>query len=348
MHIEGYSETCAVGLQVISPFPALGVRIWLSETSDVYRGRMSSRVAVIGAGLSGAACAGALREHGVAVDLIDRGHRPGGRMASPTLHGRAVDTGAAYFTVKEPEFVSVVDGWSARGLVRGWTDTFDVFSHDGHSRTSGPLRYATPGGLRSLVQDLVPADLESGRAIGRLDELDHDAIVLAMPDPQAARLAPDAADWVDYEPVIAVVSAWPQRIWSVPAAAFVNDDPDVTMIADDGSRRGDGAAVLVTHTTAQRARAHLDDPEDAVPPVLSALRRILDITDEPLWTHAHRWTFAKPSGTHGDKPYSLGTRDGRPLGICGDSWCPSGAPRVESAWLSGHRLGTALAHQLVT
>jgi predicted NAD/FAD-dependent oxidoreductase len=307
---------------------------------------MSPRVAVIGAGLSGAACARALREHGVAVDLIDRGHHPGGRMASPTLHGRPVDTGAAYFTAKESDFIAVVDDWSARGLVRDWTDTFDVFSGDGHSRTSGPQRYAAPGGLRSLVADLVPARLESGRAIGGLAELDHDAVVLAMPDPQAARLAPDAVDWVDYEPVIAVVAGWSQRCWPLPDAAFVNDDPDVTMIADDGSRRGDGAAVLVAHTTARRAAAHLDSPEDAVPLVLSALARILGITAEPLWTHAHRWRFAKPAGTHGDAPFSLDTRDGRPLGICGDSWCPSGAPRVESAWLSGQRLGAALARQL--
>ena len=267
-------------------------------------------------------------------------------MASPTLHGRAVDTGAAYFTAKDPEFVAIVDDWSARGLIRDWTDTFDVFSRDGHSRATGPLRYAAPGGLRTLVADLVPADLESGKAVDGLDELDHDAVVLAMPDPQAARLAPDAAEWVDYEPVIAVVAAWPQRGWPISHAAFVNDDPDVTMIADDGSRRGDDAAVLVTHTTATRAQAHLDRPEDAVTPVLSALRRILAVTAEPLWTYAHRWTFAKPAGTHGDQPFSLGTHDGRQLGICGDSWCPSGAPRVESAWLSGHHLGTALAEHL--
>jgi predicted NAD/FAD-dependent oxidoreductase len=267
-------------------------------------------------------------------------------MASPTLHGRAVDTGAAYFTTKEPDFIAVVDDWSARGLVRDWTDTFDVFSGDGHSRTSGPQRYAAPGGLRSLVAAHLPADVESGRSIGSLTELDHDAVVLAMPDPQAARVAPGAADWVDYEPVIAVVAAWPQRCWPVRDAAFVNDDPDVSMIADDGSRRGDGAAVLVAHTTAQRARVHLDAPEDAVPPVLSALQRMLGITADPLWTHAHRWTFAKPAGTHGDAPFRLGADGGRPLGICGDSWCPSGAPRVESAWLSGHRLGEALAGQL--
>jgi predicted NAD/FAD-dependent oxidoreductase len=307
---------------------------------------MSPRVAVVGAGLSGAACAHALRERGVAVDVIDRGRAPGGRMASPMLHDRRVDVGAAYFTVKEPEFAAVVERWTADGLVRDWTDTFDVFSSDGHARTSGPMRYAAPDGLRALVRASLPDDVRTDHSVGALAELDHDAVVLAMPDPQAARLAPDAVDWVDYEPVIAVVGGWDRRCWPVTDAAFVNDDADVTMVADDGSRRGDGAAVLVAHASAERASAHLENPDDAVGPVLAALARIMDLTTAPEWTHAHRWTFAKPVGTHGDDAFGLTTLADRPLGLCGDAWCPSGAPRIESAWLSGHRLGGALAARL--
>jgi predicted NAD/FAD-dependent oxidoreductase len=307
---------------------------------------MSPRVAVVGAGLSGAACANALRERGIEVDQFDRGRAPGGRMASPSLHGRRVDVGAAYFTVKEPDFAATVDRWKELGLVRDWTDTFDVFSADGHRRSAGPMRHAAPGGLRSLVRAALPDGTRGDQTVGSLEELDHDAIVLAMPDPQAARLAPDAVDWVDYEPVIAVVAGWQQRCWPIADAAFVNDDADLTLIADDGSRRGDGAAVLVAHTTAQRARAHLESPDDAVAAVLQALVRVAGVAAAPDWTHAHRWTFAKPTGTHGDNAFGLTTWGGRPLGLCGDSWCPSGAPRIESAWLSGSRLGTALAGSL--
>jgi renalase len=230
--------------------------------------------------------------------------------------------------------------------VRPWTDTFDVYSADGHSRTTGPMRYAAPDGLRALVADSLPVDVRSGDAVRALDDLNHDAVVLAMPDPQAARLAPDAFAWVDYEPVIAVAAGWSRRLWTMEHAAFVNDHPDITMIADDGSRRGDDAAVLVAHSTAELAREHLDAPEGAVAPVLAAVRRLLDIDTAPAWTHVHRWTFAKPVGTHGDSAFGLTTLDGRPLGVCGDTWCPSGAPRVESAFLSGHRLGAALAQRL--
>ena len=307
---------------------------------------MSPHVAVIGAGMSGSACARVLSDHGLTVDLIDRGHRPGGRMASPRVDGRRVDVGAGYFTAKEPEFVAVVEGWVDAGLARDWTDTFDVVSPDGRKTTSGPMRYGAPDGLRSLVEHSVPDDARSAVEITSLEELDHDAVVLAMPDPQAARLAPDAAEWVTYEPVIAVAAGWARRQWPITDAAFVNDDADVSFIADDGARRGDGAAVLVAHTTSDRARRHLDQPDDAVAPMLDALRRLLDLTAAPEWTRAHRWTFAKPDGTHGDEPFGLTEHQGRPLGLCGDSWCPSGAPRVESAWLSGHRLGTALAARL--
>ena len=306
----------------------------------------TARVAIVGAGLSGAACATALRERSLAVDLFERGRAPGGRMASPTLHGRRVDLGAAYFTVKDPAFNAVAEGWTARGLAHPWTDTFDVVSADGRDTSTGPVRFATSAGMRSLVRDLLSTEIRVEAPIDSVDDLPHDAVVLAMPDPQAARLAPNACDWVEYEPVIAVAAGWTQRHWTVADAAFVNGDPDVSFVADDGARRGDGAAVLVAHSTAARARTHLDRPEDAVEPVLAAVRRLLDVSAEPVWTHVHRWTFAKPTGTHGDAEYALITRQ-RLLGICGDAWCPTGAPRVESAWLSGRRLGAAIADALL-
>jgi renalase len=300
-------------------------------------------VAVVGAGIAGAACAQVLREAGIVVDLLERGRAPGGRLAAPTLHGRRVDLGAAYFTVKDDDFAGQVDRWQSAGLVREWTDTLDTVGADGRGRSSGPVRFAAADGLRSLVRDLV-ADVTVTNPVSSLDELDHDVVVLAMPDPQAARLAGDAVEWVGYDPVIAVAAGWDERRWTLESAAFVNDDPDITLIADDGARRGDDAPVLVIHSTSALADGHLNEPDGVIPPVVAATRRLLDIDVEPAWTHAHRWTFAKPAGTHGDEPFALVDRSGRLLGICGYSWCPSGAPRVESAWLSGRRLG----HELTT
>ena len=267
----------------------------------------------------------------------ERGRVPGGRLAAPTLHGRRVDLGAAYFSVSDDGFGAVVSGWEAAGLARPWTDTFDVFAPDGHSTKTGPTRWATPNGLRSLARDL-HGEVELDTEVTLLPD-GFDVTVLAMPDPQAARLV-TVAQAVEYEPVIAVAAGFTSRDWSFDAA-FVNDDPDLSFVADDGSRRGDGAAVLVLHTTADRARKHLDDPDGAIGPSLSALRRVTGVEAEPDWSHAHRWGLAKPVAKH-DEPFHL---DGS-LGLCGDSWCPDGSPRVESAWLSGHRLGLELASRL--
>ncbi len=307
--------------------------------------RTPARVAIVGAGVSGAACAAELTKSG---DVYERGRAPGGRMAAPALHGRRVDLGAAYFTVHDADFATQVEMWRRAGLVREWTDTFDSFADGAREAKPGPMRYAARDGLRSLVRDLLSAETRLGAEVHAIDELEHDAVVLAMPDPQAARLAGDAVDWVDYEPVICVAAGWEERRWDLTDAAFVNGDGDVAFLADDGARRGDGAPVLVVHTGADLARANLEAPDAVISPALDATRRLLDIDADPSWTHAHRWTFAKPAGTHGDEPFALLDKPGNLLGICGDSWCPSGAPRVESAWLSGRRLGHALAERLST
>lgn len=315
-----------------------------------------AKVVVVGAGISGAACAAVLSAAGADVTVLDRGRAPGGRLASPVIADRRVDIGAAYLTARDAEFSAVVDSWRERGLLRPWTDTLDVVDGDGTRVTTGPQRWAAPGGLRSLARDLLDGrSVEQERAVGSVsvvagrpcvDGEPADAVVVAMPDPQAARLTGDlpGVDWVGYDPVIAVVAGWPSRAWPIRDAAFVNDDPDLALVADDGSRRGDGAPVLVAHSTSERARQHLDDPRGAIPFVLAALRSRVGVTQDPQWSRAHRWTFAKPAGTHGDAPYFLSDDN---LGLAGDSWCPDGAPRVEAAWLSGTRLGRALAQRVL-
>ncbi|MCP3423501.1 NAD(P)/FAD-dependent oxidoreductase [Nocardioides pinisoli] len=308
-------------------------------------------VAVVGAGLSGVACARELRAAGIDARLVDRGHVAGGRMAARTLWGRRVDLGASYLTVGDPGFAAVVDDWAARGLAREWTDTFTALEDGDADSKSGPLRWGAPHGLRSLVEDLA-ADLGvERREVRAIEELDADVVVLAMPDPQARRLVGDhpVADALgrEWEPVIAVAARWSERTWDGVSptgrfhGAFVNGDPDVGWIADDGRRRGDDAPVLVAHSTPELAAHHLDDPAGAAPAVLRAVRRLLDL-GEPEDVHVHRWTFARPTGRR-EEPFALVEGD-RPVGVCGDGW--GEAPKVETAWLSGVRLGRALVARL--
>ncbi len=321
-------------------------------------------VVVVGGGISGIACARSVAEAGLDVVVLDRGRRLGGRMAVRTVEGRAVDTGASYFTVSDDRFERVVRDWQQRGLARPWTDTFAVFD-DGEPADpkTGSTRWAAPAGLRGLVEDLAAGlDTEQTaveqvtRGGGGLtvDGRPAAAVVLAMPDPQARRLLDDelpsrAVLDDDFAPTLALLAGWDERGWADPDSAvegafvdgaFVNGDDALTWIADDGRRRGDGAAVLVAHSTADLARAHLEDPAAAGPEMLAALTRLLSIAAPPSWTHVHRWSFAHPAGTR-TRTHHLGD-DG--IGLCGDAWAER--PRVEAAYLSGLELGEAVVARL--
>lgn len=313
----------------------------------------TATVAVVGAGIAGIACARALQTGGVDAHVLERSRSVGGRMASPRLHGRPVDTGAAYFTVESDAFTAVVADWQTRGLAEPWTDTLGVHSPDGTRATSGPVRWRAPAGVRSLVQDLADGvDVELGRAVTAvapgpaLDGHRYEAVVLAMPDPQALRLlGPDLpatrAQLVgrEWEPVIAVAVGAAERTWGELAAMFVNDHPVLSLVADDGARRGDGAPVLVAHTTSELAAQHLDDPDAVLPAVLAALPDVLGVGVEVAWTHVHRWSFARPTQSRTTTQW-CGSEG---VGLCGDGW---GRSKVETAWLSGAELGAQLVTRL--
>lgn len=325
---------------------------------------------VVGAGISGIACATAMAEAGVIPLVVDRGRAVGGRMASRTLHdtgtafdGRVVDIGASYFTVSTPEFRKVVDDWISRDLARPWTDSFHVAGSSGiEAVRTGPMRYAANGGLRSLIADSASRlpDVRSSVDIASVscddtslivDNERRTAVALCMPNAQAYRLIDPllmtteleaALTGITYEPVIAVTAVFDEQCWDDFDGMFVNDDPVITWIANDGSRRGDDAPVLVAHVNPVLAVRHLDEPASVLPLVLATLRRVLSLTAQPVWVDAHRWTFAKPMAAHSE-PFHI--EETRHLALAGDAWADG--PKVETAWLSGHLLGSELARRLL-
>lgn len=311
-------------------------------------------VVVVGAGIAGVACAAELARAGIPVEVRERARVTGGRMASRRFEGRPADLGAAYFTVDDPDFAAVVDRWRGAGLAREWTDTLVSYGPRGREEVAGPVRWAAPRGLRSLVEHLAgDLPVTHNRLVmtvepgPRVDGRAAEAVVLAMPGPQAALLLDPALEAATravtaqrWSPALAAVLRFPARRWPDFRGAFVNGHPVLSVVCDDGDRRGDGAPVLVAHTTPEFAAGHLLQPTAAGPAVEQAVRDLFGLPEPAELTHVHRWTYAKPAAA-GDGAYHL---DDDGIGVAGDAF---GRPRVQGAWRSGRDLGRALAARLL-
>jgi renalase len=75
--------------------------------------------AVIGAGIAGIAAARTLVQAGHRVTVFERESQVGGRMASDSTQFGRFDTGAQYFTVRDPRFAAAIE--TAPGLCKRWS-----------------------------------------------------------------------------------------------------------------------------------------------------------------------------------------------------------------------------------
>ena len=83
------------------------------------------RIVVIGSGIAGLTAARRLDELGHVVSVLDKGRRPGGRLATRILDGGALaGPGTQFFTVRSALFRARVAGWLADGTVLEWCRGF--------------------------------------------------------------------------------------------------------------------------------------------------------------------------------------------------------------------------------
>jgi renalase len=193
------------------------------------------------------------------------------------------------------------------------------------------MRWSAPGGLRSLAEDLArELDVTLNHEVTTLPEAD--AVVLAMPGPQARRIAdlPAVRDQ-HWSPVLAAVLTYPERGWPDFHGAFVNGHPVLATVCDDGDRRGDRAPVLVAHSTPEFARARLDDPDAVAPDLDAAVRDLFGV--RAASSRVHPWPYAQPEPVDGRY-----AQQGN-VYLAGDAF---GRPRVQTAWLSGRAVARAI------
>ncbi|MBC7941273.1 MAG: FAD-dependent oxidoreductase [Chitinophagaceae bacterium] len=330
------------------------------------------RIAVIGAGVAGAACAAGLLLAGVDVTVFDKSRGVGGRLATRraewtdvdgTLRTAEFDHGCPHFTVSRPRFQAVIDRAEARGVVARWrqrvsarfpaggwrhgvvpTSNMPAFCR--HLLSGVPLRLGQAVTSLQRAADGWRLLLSDGRAEGPFDQ-----VMLAIPAPQATTLlAGHENDWA-----ASLASAPMTPCWTLMA---VTDEPDwpwdmaeiergalAVVVRNDrkpARQAPPGLAHWVAHATPTWSCAHLEDEPAQVTELLrAALEKLLPGTESLRWHHSgvHRWRYARltqPAPEGIDCWWNAGLG----LGVCGDAF---GDGSVEAAWCSGDELADAIA-----
>ncbi|KAJ8755093.1 hypothetical protein K2173_016785 [Erythroxylum novogranatense] len=148
---------------------------------------VTTKVAVVGSGISGAVCASTLARNGVSVTVFDSARGPGGRMSQRkevSEDGRELlfDHGAPFFSVSNVDALNLVDEWESKGLVAEWNQGFGSFDYISRKflnlEQEGLIkRYVGVPGMNSICKALCnETGVESmfGAEVRRLEWLDNE------------------------------------------------------------------------------------------------------------------------------------------------------------------------------
>ncbi|MEL7491458.1 MAG: FAD-dependent oxidoreductase [Pseudomonadota bacterium] len=301
------------------------------------------RIAIIGAGVAGVACASALARAGRAVTVFEKSRGVGGRAATRrTRDGLFFDHGAQFFTARDPAFRAFLDeyaqahaAWSPAGKDR--EEPWFV----GAPAMNALLKPAAAGldvRLNTQVSEIAPEGDGWRLRAGETDYGVFARVVVAAPAPQTAALAAAApavaaaAARVETAPCWALMLAFerPIRLGADVMRAPTND---IAWIARNSAKpgRGGGPETWIVHASPAWSAAHLElEKEDAAAALHRQLtEQIPEFSAAPLYKAAHRWRYAmttKPFGA----PYAANETG---TFLAAGDWC-LGA-RIEDAYRSG-------------
>jgi predicted NAD/FAD-dependent oxidoreductase len=328
-------------------------------------------ILIIGAGLSGLLAAVQLQGSGKQVTLIDKGQTTGGRLATRAIGPGFADTGAQFFTVREPIFQHYVEQWQRTGLVYVWSTGWSDGSLLGGGTHDGYPRYAVHGGMNALANHLTQqlidqgATIHTGQRISAISQAANgwvatdeagtaygaDALVLTPPVPQSLALLAAgqvtltnddraALERIAYAPCLCGIFWLEGEIVLPEPGAIQRPGTDLTWVADNQRKGISPAATMITiHAGPTYSRDHNDTPDEELLATFQA--SLQPFIPNKVVVHAaqiKRWRYALPTVTH---PARYLQAEGiPPLYFGGDAF---GGPRVEGAALSGVAIGRVLA-----
>ena len=323
-----------------------------------------TRIAVVGAGMSGLVVARRLSAFGD-VTVFEKSRGPGGRMSTRYADAFEFDHGAQYFTARSTAFHAFLQPLIDAGEVATWQPTvaqFDGHRMTGHkSRSEHEQRYVGTPRMNRIGKRIAEGlDLRLGSEIAGMQRDEgswtlefadaslsgpYDWLILAAPAPQTAVLARAHPELVKFcaprvmRGCFALMLGFDEPLDLGWQAAEIRNSP-IGWIAVNSSKPDRGAPyTLVVHSANDWADAHIDDDRDPVIKLILDECSAIVGSNVRAATHCqlHRWRYANADRSTG-AAYFL-DRSSR-LAACGD-WCIRG--RVEEAFTSGDELAKALS-----
>ncbi|OCT71385.1 renalase, FAD-dependent amine oxidase L homeolog isoform X1 [Xenopus laevis] len=315
----------------------------------------SSRVLIVGAGLSGSLCAYLLGQRlGTRVQLTvwDKSKGAGGRMAtsrSPYEPKCTVDLGAQYITVtpyyaeKHKTFYNEL---TAQGICQPLSTTVD-----GMAMKDGSYNLVTPNGVSSIVKHFLSqsgAEIFYERHVTHINLRDgrwevcrksgspesFDVVILTMPVPQILQLQGDVQTLIREDKRQQLKSVRYSSRYAlglfyeagaqihVPwAAKYITDNPCIRFISVDNKKRNvespEVGPSLVVHTSVPFGIEHLEEEKESVQSLIMAqLKAILPDLPQPKSIKCQKWRYSQVTEAFPDCPGQITLHD-EPLLLCG-------------------------------
>lgn len=282
------------------------------------------RIAIVGAGLAGLICARTLAERGVAVTVLDKGRRPGGRTATKRLaDGHHGDHGAPVLDLDPSELSQHLDSWREAGVLAEWPaigrtvaqpTTRALAEHlaaglNIHQGTAVQRIHGYAGGWRVTTTE---------DAVGPFDQ-----VVLAIPAPLLQSIAPTfaaIAQEADYTPCMSALAVFSKPL-EVGGDWHTFEDGVLGQAIRDSAKPGrpdSGIEVWALHATPSWSETHKNDSFDQIAQaLLTDFKKRMGPLPDPIELIGHRWRYAKVTmPVHRDCLLSRETG----IGVCGD-WC---------------------------
>lgn len=299
--------------------------------------------------MAGLTAARELSAKGLRSVVLDKGQRPGGRMATRSLGEARFDHGAQHFGMRNAKFRRVANEWMNAGIVREWFHA-DADNPDGTRN----VRHGAVGGMRNIAEhlarglnvrtsvkathlEITDGVIEAHGAEGPLAT--GTAVVVTAPVPQtldlldASNLLPPAhlaerLAGVDYNACLAVMARLDGTA-ALPAGHVTPDEGSVAWIGDNEHKGVSEVPSVTIHSTPEFAATHLTAAVDEW--VKTLCDEAAPMLGSPITEAAgHRWRYSEPTTTfdEGAASYDRGV----PIVLAGEVF--AGA-RIEGAYLSG-------------